>query len=172
MKDMQKAMRKVLNVRNFICFFIYLITISCSSKKLLISENQINVLNEILHSSNNNIYYKTIVNDLEKPIEAYISNEMEFQFCENEVITPDEISFLKKQQLEVVNLYKLPLDIKEKVTRKKKDIETSHISVPILFRNNTMALYYNTQRYGGNFMLLKKEKSKWKVICSSLVWIE
>ncbi len=169
---MPKAMQKVLNANSFIYLFICFITISCSSKRLLIDENQIDVLNEVLKSSKYNTYYKTIIKDLNKPIEDYITNDMEFQFCENDTIEPKEISFLKNQKLEIVNLYRLPLSIKEKITKKKKGFETSFISMPILFRNNTMAIYYSTQRYGGSFMLLKKENSTWKIICSSLVWIE
>ncbi|MGG8498150.1 hypothetical protein ACQY1Q_17250 [Tenacibaculum sp. TC6] len=165
-------MQKVPSARKFIYLSICLMTISCSSNKLIISKDQTDILNEILYSSDYNVYYKTIISDLNKPLEDYITSAMEFQFCENESIKPNEISFLKKQKLEVINLYKLPLNIKEKITRKKKDIKTSHISIPILFRNNTMALYYNTQRDGGSFMLLQKKETKWEIICSSLIWIE
>jgi len=175
MKDMLEKERKVLNVNIFFYLFILFTVISCSSKKLLINKNQINVLNEVLYSSNYNIYYKTIINDLNKPIKDYIINDMEFQFCENAGITsikPSEIFFLKNQKLKTLNLYKLPLDLKGKITRKKKGFKTSYISIPILFRNNTMALYYITQRYGGSFMLLQKKKSKWVTLCSSQVWIE
>jgi hypothetical protein len=50
--------------------------------------------------------------------------------------------------------------------------KSSVISLPILFRNNTMAIYYNTETSGGSLTLLQKRNSKWKIICSSSVWIE
>jgi hypothetical protein len=177
MKDLLKIMLKAQNVNKYIYVFFLFIIVSCSSNKVLISNNHIEVLNTILSSSRNKIFYKTIINDvnsLKKPINEYIKDNLQFQFCQSNIISEGEICFLRKKMknLQTKSLLKLPLDYKNKLTKKKKEIEISFISIPILFRNNTMALYYNTQRYGGSFTLLQKKDSKWEIICSSSVWIE
>ena len=174
---MQNEMQKVLSANKLVFIWICFLNLSCSSAKKAISENQINVLNTIIQSSKYSIYYKTINNNgtnLKKPIEKYITNNLEFQFCEPDIINENDIIFLRKEfeRQKVKNLLKLPLINKKKLTKEKKRLETSFISLPILFRNNTMALYYNAQTYGGNLILLKKIKSKWEIICSSSVWIE
>lgn len=169
-----KKVQKVLNAtNNFIYIFLCILFISCSTQKKIINESQIAVLNEVLHTSNNTIFYKTINKDLNKLVNDFITNDMEFKFCEKEIVfQPNEISFLRNKKLDIVNLRKLPLKFKEKITIKRKNIEASYISMPLIFRNNTRALYYTTEKYGGSFMLLNKEKSKWKILCSSQVWIE
>lgn len=174
MNVMQKKIQKAINVKNkFIYLFLCISFISCSSQKKIISQNEIDVLNEVLHSSNNTIFYKTINKDLNKLINGFINNDIEFKFCEKEIIIePSEISFLKNKKLEIRNLRRLPLNFKQKLTKKKRKIETSHISMPLIFRNNTMAIYYNSETYGGSFILLNKKKSKWKILCTSQVWIE
>lgn len=175
MKDMLKKMLQVQNVNIFV--FVCFVNLSCSSVKKPISKNQINVLNTILNSSKYSIYYKTIINNgtnLRKPIEEYITKNLEFQFCDFNFVNESEILLLKKEfkKQKVENLYKLPLIYKNKLTKNKILYEASFISLPILFRNNTMAVYYNTQTYGGNLTLLQKKNSEWKIICSSSVWIE
>lgn len=150
---------------------------SCSSVKATISENQIDVLNTIINSSKHNIYYKTIIDNgtsLQNPIEDYITDNLEFQFCDSNVLNDTEIVFLRKEfkKQKKKNMFKLPLIKRENLTKEKKRLETSFISLPILFRNNTMAIYYNTQTYGGDFILLQKRNANWKVICSSSVWVE
>ena len=172
-----KEMIKELNIKKLIFVFLCMVNLSCSSSKKTISKNQVNVLNTILHSSEYSIYYKTIINNgtsFKKPIEEYITDNLEFQFCESDIINKSEIVFLRKEfkNQKVKNLNKLQLNYSENLTKNKKIFETSFISIPILFRNNTMAIYYNTQTYGGNFTLLEKRDSEWKIICSSLVWIE
>ena len=83
-------------------------------------------------------------------------------------------AYLKREfkMQKVINLHNLPLIYKQNLTKEKIRFETSFISTPILFRNNTMAIYYNTQTYGGSLTLLQKRNSKWEIICSSSVWIE
>lgn len=44
--------------------------------------------------------------------------------------------------------------------------------MPVVFRNGSMALFYATGTYGGEFGLLQKKQGKWERICSSIVWIE
>lgn len=174
---MQKKMQKVLNVNTLVFIWICFVNLSCSSAKEIINENQINVLNKIIQSSKFSIYYKTVDNNgtsLKKPIEEYITNDLEFQFCESNIINENDIVFLRKEfkRQKIKNLYKLPLIYRKNLTKEKKRFETSFISIPILFRNNTMAIYYNTQTYGGSLTLLQKINSKWEIICSSSVWIE
>ena len=89
-------------------------------------------------------------------------------------------AFLNKEEWEALNSefqklkkQRLPNKIL-KVSNKKNS--TSHritsITLPILFRDNTYAVYYFEQRYGGEINLLKKEKGEWKRYCSYIVWIE
>ncbi|MDX6745505.1 hypothetical protein SHK09_01775 [Polaribacter sp. PL03] len=170
-------MQKVLNANKLVFIWICFVILSCSSAKEITDENQINVLNTIIQSSKSSIYYKTINNNgtsFKKPIEEYITDNLEFQFCETYIIKENDIVFLRKEfkKLKVKNLYKLPSIYKKNITKEKKSFETSFISIPILFRNNTMAIYYSTETYGGSLTLLQKRNSKWETICSSSVWIE
>ena len=93
-------MQKVLNANKLIFVWICFLNLSCSSVKKAISKNQINVLNTIIQSSRFSIYYKTINNNgssLKKPIEEYITNDLEFQFCESNIITENDIVYLKRE---------------------------------------------------------------------------
>lgn len=89
-------------------------------------------------------------------------------------------AFLNKEEWETLNskFYKLkkqrlpnirPKDLNK--TDSTKD-ETTYITLPILFRDNSYAVYYSEQGYGGQINLLKKEHGQWKEYCAYMVWIE
>lgn len=164
------------NVTKIFFLIITIVSFSCATTKQ-IHPNQIDVLDALLRNSTNKVYYKTLVTDgtsLMKPIATFITDNLEFQFCDEVIIEESEIIFLKQEfkKLNVVNLYNVSKASSNKLTKQKIQYKTSFISLPILFRNNTMALIYTTQTYGNSFLLLQKEKDKWNVKCSSLITIE
>ncbi|WP_198029938.1 hypothetical protein [Christiangramia salexigens] len=162
--------------------FISLI-FSCKSGKIE-SENTYEIINSITKSEGNKktkIYYKTtsskydgvqIANFLNK-------NTVQFNLCAPSFdrniaeLTQKEINLLK-EKFKDVNSKKFDfskIKNREEFTKRKTN-STVHISEPIKFRNGEFAIYYSEGRYGGEFTLLKIEKSNWKKVCSSMVWIE
>lgn len=179
---MKEKLKEMLKAQNVIKLILLLLIVNCSLKRTTIEKfsNEYEVLNHILKNSNGNIYYKTIVKDGEVPIESYVKDEfLEFYLCGSEVDSPvkidkKSINLLKEnfKKLRVERLDKLFPLLANRVVKKKVRLKTSFITVPALFKNNTMAIYYSTQTYGGEFKLLKKINGKWKTICSNSVWIE
>ena len=175
-------MKEILRVQNVIKLTLLLLIINCSSKRIITEKfsNEYEVLNHILKNSNGNIYYKTVVKDGEIPVESYVKDEfLEFYLCGSEVDSPvkidkKSINLLKEnfKNLRVERLDKLLPVLANKTIKKKVRLKTSFITTPVLFKNNTMAMYYSTQTYGGEFKLLQKMNGKWKTICSNSVWIE
>ncbi|MGG8498163.1 hypothetical protein ACQY1Q_17315 [Tenacibaculum sp. TC6] len=171
-------MNKIIILLTLLFLFI-----NCSSNQKIAEQNneEIKVLRYILkNSSNSSTYYKTIINDGKIPINTYIKGEyLEFYLCSKEVdsfikIPKQDILFLQEKfkTLSIQRLDKLLPEFKDKITKKKERFETSFISIPVLFNNNSMAIFYSLQTYGGEFKLLKKSKGEWKTICSNSVWIE
>ncbi|MEY8860826.1 hypothetical protein [Tenacibaculum singaporense] len=173
-------MRKVPSVFKIIIIVIFMS--SCSSYREVVDNmnTEYEVLSSVLKESRGNIYYKTIIEEGNIPIESYIENKyLEFYLCSNGVDSPvkipkEEVAFLKQKvkSVSVQRIDKLFPNLKEKTTKKKERLVTSFISMPILFRNNTMAIYYSTQTYGGEFKLLQKVNGEWETICANSVWIE
>jgi hypothetical protein len=154
------------------------LTISCSSTKqeLVVTDDVQKIFSLI--GQNNQIHYKTIVEDLGNPIGYYIkSHLLHFDLCVDgskpSLITEKEIVFLKTSfdAQKTIRLDKLRLKIKNLI-HKKGNGKTSFISAPVIFRNNTMAVYYSFSRYGGGFKLLQKKRDTWQQMCSNTVWIE
>ncbi len=170
-------------MRKLLLILILISIISCSSKKGIskISVENIIVLNSILTNSNGEIYYQTITEDLQKPLESYFEPYLlEFYLCNKGIdsskvkITKQEIGFLKENfKNQAKNrISRINPEFKNKVTKKKERFKTIHISMPAVFRNGTMAIYYVSGTYGGGFNLLQKVNNKWEMICSNSVWIE
>jgi hypothetical protein len=92
----------------------------------------------------------------------------------------EDNTFLVKEEWEVLNSefhklkkQKLPKSILKRSNQSDSTkYETTYITWPILFRDNSYAVYYSEQRYGGEINLLKKENGKWKEYCYYMVWIE
>lgn len=158
------------------------IMVKCTSNKNVINydNNVTEVLHDIIKEANKKTYYKTIIKDSGEPISSYVNNEyLEFYLCVSEIdsaiiIPKNEVVYLnqKFRQLTVARIDKILPKLNQNITRKKNELETSYISIPIFFRNNTMAIYYFRERYGAGFNLLQKKNEKWKKICSRTVWIE
>lgn len=181
MKDLIKMMQKAVNVHKFIIVFFIFIT-SCSINKETISKTskEYEVLNHILKNSNGNIYYKTIIKEAGLPIDSYVKDKyLEFYLCVSKIDSPikinkKDLSFLKNEfkNISILRLDKLFPKLSKQTIKKKVRLTTSFITTPILFNNNTMAIYYSVQTYGGEFKLLQKDNSKWVTICSNSVWVE
>lgn len=173
-------MQKVLNVLKIIIVVIFMN--SCSSYKEAADNMnaEYEVLSSVLKKSRGNIYYKTIIKEGDIALESYVKNKyLEFYLCIKGINTPikvskEEVLFLKQKikNISIQRIDKLFPSLKEKTTKKKERLVTSFISMPILFRNNTMAIYYSTQTYGGEFKLLQKVNGEWETICANSVWIE
>ena len=166
-----------------ILLIISIIFLSCSSKKDLsgVQGENIEVLESILNKSKGEIYYKTINTDLQKPIHTYIEAYLlEFYLCDKDVdtssihISIEEVGFLKRkfENHSIVRIDKLKSGFRSKITKKHKRFKTVSISIPVVFRNGTMAIYYMSGTYWGGFNLLQKRNNKWELICSNSVWIE
>lgn len=156
---------------------------SCSSKKGIskISEENSIVLNSILSNSSGEIYYQTITEDVQKPLESYFEPYLlEFNLCNKNVdssivkISKQEMGFLKEnfKNQSKIRIGGIHPEFKNKITKKKERLKTFYISMPVVFRNGTLAIYYISGTYGGGFNLLRKANSKWEMICSNSVWIE
>ena len=129
-------------------------------------------------NQNDAVYFKTIVKDLGKPISSYIKPYLlDFILCgenfsiESTKITEKEITFLKTQ---FENQKVIPL---ERLIGKHKNISSKSkssyiITTPVLFRNNTRAIYYMLTSSGGGFHLLQKNEGNWSLMCSNSVWME
>ncbi|MGQ3678869.1 hypothetical protein [Tenacibaculum discolor] len=173
-------MPKAQNVLKIIIVVIFMN--SCSSYKEAADNMnaEYEVLSSVLKESSGNIYYKTIIEEGNIPIDSYVKDKyLEFYLCGKDVDSPvkipkEEVAFLKQKvkSVSVQRIDKLFPSLKEKTTKKKERLVTSFISMPILFRNNTMAIYYSTQTYGGEFKLLQKVNGEWETICANSVWIE
>ena len=173
-------MPKAQNVLKIIIVVIFMN--SCSSYKEAADNMnaEYEVMSSVLKKSRGNIYYKTIIKEGDIALESYVKNKyLEFYLCGKDVDSPvkipkEEVAFLKQKvkSVSVQRIDKLFPSLKEKTTKKKERLVTSFISMPILFRNNTMAIYYSTQTYGGEFKLLQKVNGEWETICANSVWIE
>lgn len=173
-------MPKAQNVLKIIIVVIFMN--SCSSYKEAADNMnaEYEVMSSVLKKSSGNIYYKTIIEEGNIPIDSYVKDKyLEFYLCGKDVDSPvkipkEEVAFLKQKvkSVSVQRIDKLFPSLKEKTTKKKERLVTSFISMPILFRNNTMAIYYSTQTYGGEFKLLQKVNGEWETICANSVWIE
>lgn len=142
------------------------------------SQAQREILNTV---GGEKIYFKTITSEFDEPISDYIdTNSLTFDLCSEEFRTgkiqfsEEEIKFLKSQfDLQVqINLNRISPKLNKKTSRKREEFITRNISLPVVFRGDTLALYYSSGRYGGQFNLLQKKSDTWQMACSSLVWIE
>lgn len=156
-------------------FLLLLIcVVSCSSYKYYDTNNDIEEILSLL-SEKKSIYYKTINQDLDKSLDAFINlSSFDFELCidEKEVISKEELKYIKEKNknLKQINLKRRYPLVNFKTKRENSKI--SFISYPILFRQNKAAIYYQTGRYGGSFSLLIKKQNKWTFKCSKSVWIE
>jgi hypothetical protein len=179
MKDMVNQMRKGKNV---IKVAVLILIFGCSSNHKIsqLDKENINVLYSILNNSND-VYYKTIIEDLGKSLDFQIEPYLlEFSLCDKNInlgttkISNKEIIFLKKEfkTQSIIRIDKIDPSFKNKTTKRIERFKTVRISMPIVFRNGSMAIYYSNSTYGGGFSLLQKEDNRWKAICSNSVWIE
>ena len=180
MKDMVNQMLKGKNVIKVVALILIF---SCSSnhKIFQLDKENINALHSILSNSNETIYYKTIIEDLRKSLDSQIEPYLlEFSLCDKNInqgatkISNKEIIFLKKEfkAQSIIRIDKINPNFKNKTTKKIERFKTARISMPIVFRNGSMAIYYSNSTYGGGFNLLQKKDNRWKAICSNSVWIE
>ncbi len=160
---------------------LFFISLNAQSLPIGGSEELHILVSVVRRSSDNNIYFKTIVEEWQKPIESYIQrNYLDFNLCVPKAdshmiyISDEELRYLKRRfsNHSVKGIDKLKPELKDKTTRDSRRFETVHISMPVIFRNGTMAIYYAAGTYSGEFNLLSKKDGKWQPLCSSLVWIE
>jgi hypothetical protein len=153
---------------------------ACSSQKHAkeLSDAQMEILNSIVGEK---VYHKTIISEFDEPISNYVENNfLEFNLCFEGLgarrieFSEEELKILKNQfdsQVKI-NLNRISPKLKQGATRKREEFKTVSISLPAVFRGDSLALYYISGRYGGEFSLLQKKSGTWQKACSSLVWIE
>ncbi len=183
MKDLIKRKQKVQSVIKYLLLFsICISTIGCFQKpnSHKFKDERYDILNLVLDKTKfGDVYYKTINKDSEKPIENYLDREV-FDSCicsmNNNSFNLDdkEIDFIKKQfkNQKIIDLSKIHFLSKKRLTKRRDKRNTYFISMPILFRNNTMAIYYTLQADGGYFTIVQKDGKKWDIVCSCSAWIE
>jgi hypothetical protein len=172
---MQEVRNVVINI------FYILLLFGCSSTKSNFTEQNIEeiiILNNIIKE---NTYYKTIIKDLNKPIDFYVQKHfLQFNLCVNDslrnniVLNEEDTIFIKQKfrNQKTLRIDHLNNEIKVKTTKDRIRFKTNYISLPVIFRDGKLAIFYNSSPYGSSFNLLKKIDGKWKIVCSSQVWIE
>ncbi|WP_408041089.1 hypothetical protein [Tenacibaculum amylolyticum] len=164
----------IQEAKGVIKFLLLFTLVSCSSYQNYGEKNEVKEILNFL-STKRSVYYKTIDKDLGKSIDNLIDiNFFEFDLCNSnkkELITNEELKFIKQKFKEVktINLKKA---FNELNVTKNKNIKTDYISLPVIFRKGTAAMYYESARYGGAFNLLIKKNNKWNIVCSKSTWIE
>lgn len=170
-------------MRSIKVLIVFILTLSCSSAKgvLEIQEENLEVLNHVLENSKGGIiYYKSINYDLNELIGSFVINGLNFDLCIKDIdssltkFSDQESSYLSDEfnKQNIVRIDRLKPEFEERTVKKHERFETVSISIPVVFRNGTMAIYYYSGTYGGGFNLLQKNSDNWEVVCSNSVWIE
>lgn len=154
---------------------------ACSSQRYAreLSVSQREILNSVVSEA---VYHKTLISEFDKPISNYVeTNFLEFDLCSSEEfrakkiqLSEDEIKFLKSRfdSQKIINLNRLNPKLSNRAAQKRERFKTVSISLPVIFRGDSLGLYYVSGTYGGEFGLLQKKNNSWEKVCSSLVWIE
>ena len=157
-----------------------LLCYACSSQRYAreLSVSQRQILNSLVSEK---VYHKTIISEFDEPISNYIEdNFLSFNLCIEEfgakkiIISDEELKFLKSRfdSQKIINLNKLNPKLSNRAAQKRVRFETLSISLPVIFRGDSLGLYYVSGTYGVEFGLLMKKNKSWEKVCSSLVWIE
>ncbi len=165
---------------SFVCLLFFG---SLNGQQLPNSESEeLKVLESILSNSNNSTtYYKTIIEDQKTPLTTYIEAYLlKFYLCTNDIdsasviISDEEVNLLRQKfsKQKVKRIDKLLPKYKNRTTKKHERYKTGSISMPVTFRDGTMALYFSLSTYSGEFNLLRKKNDTWEKVCSNAVWIE
>ena len=170
-KMMQKA-------KNAVKLLVILIIVGCSS--VIKDVKKTNDLQKIMYLiTNKDVFYKSVIKDKKKPIYLFVQpNLLEFNLCDTNglgeiQLSNNEVEFIRDEYRiqRKVRLDKI-LNKNNYLSTNKLGNETKFITVPVIFRNNTMAIYYSYSKYGGGFNLLQKKDSNWQVVCSNAVYLE
>jgi len=153
---------------------------ACSSQKYAreLSATQMEILNSVVSEK---VYHRTIVSEFDEPISNYVENNfLDFNLCTEEFgstkikISKSELEFLKSNfdSQTSININRIIPKLRKRAVRKRQRFKTVSISLPVVFRGDSLGLYYTSGTYGGEFSLIQKKNNSWEKICSSLVWIE
>lgn len=157
-----------------------LLLCACSSQKYAIqlTSEQREILNSIVGKK---VHQKTIISEFDEPISKYVEdNFLAFNLCSKEFgsqkvqITDEELEYLKNQfdRQTIINLNRLNPKLRIRASRKRERFKSINISLPVVFRGDSLGLYYVSGTHAGEFSLLQKKNNNWEKACSSLVWIE
>ena len=154
---------------------------SVSSQSKTIDPSELQVLKEIVVSDSiPNVYFKTVVADLNQPLSRQLFYLSDFDVCSDLVqldavaLQSDERNFLVERftAMESKNINKLIRDPKNHTLKQLKGHNWLQISLPVVFRDGTYAIYYSKGAYSGQFILMKHIDGLWKDVCYSSVWSE
>ena len=178
-----KKLTKMLTIKILFTVIFTSLLFSCSSGKIA-NDNSYEIINSLTKSVGNKktkIYYKTTSSRYDGvPIANFLNRSTtQFDLCapsfdrNDAKLTENEINILKEK---FKGVYSKKFDFSKIKNRSaftnNKNDRTARISEPVKFRNDQFAIYYTEGRYGGEFTLLRKEKTEWEKVCSSMVWIE
>ncbi|MCM5661453.1 hypothetical protein [Galbibacter mesophilus] len=153
--------------------------LSCSSTRL--DKPSKEALKAIVKHSSNKIYYESITSDIGKPLDTLFEEELtDFYLCTPTVedvtgkISVEELAYIKEKfRLQSVGrIDRSVTGLHSKMSKKHLPHKTETISFPVVFRGDSMAVYYYRNTYGGGFNLLQKKNDEWQMICSKSVWAE
>lgn len=162
------------------CLFILLVSHIWSngfSQKQEVIE-VIAVISRMAEDHNSYLHNKTISKSYLKQYQINFEDLNYWNPCKHKFETDN--AFLNKEEWEALNSnfynqkkQKLPNAIlKDSNKSGSTKHRTTYITLPILFRDNSYAVYYSEQQSAGQINLLKKENGMWKEYCSYMVWIE
>ena len=146
-----------------------------------IDESELQVLRDIIQADSiPTVYYKTIVTELNQPLSRHLFYFKGFDICsslvnmDSTILNQEELNYLVERfsTMEIENINKLIRDPKNHTLKQLKGHDWTVISLPVVFRNGELAIYYSKGAYSGQFILMKNIDGTWKDVCYSSIWSE
>ena len=160
-------------------FMIFGTTLRAQTKSMDPAELQV-LTGIIVVDSLPTVHYKTIVSEMNQPLSRHLFYLKGFDLCSS-LVDQDEMTLGKEERdylverfatMEVANLNKLVREPKNHTLKKLEGHDWSVISLPVVFRDGTYAIYYSKGEYSGQFVLMKNIDGSWKEVCYASIWSE
>ncbi len=140
---------------------------------------ELQVLTEIVAADSlPTVHYKTIISEMNQPLSRHLFYLKGFDLCSS-LVGQNEITLSKEERdylverfatMESENLNKLVREPKNHTLKKLEGHEWSVVSLPVVFREGTFAIYYSKGEYSGQFVLMKNMDGSWKEVCYASIW--
>lgn len=142
---------------------------------------ELQVLTEIVAADSlPTVHFKSIVSEMNQPLSRHLFYLKGFDLCSS-LVDQDEMTLSKEERdylverfatMEAENLNKLVREPKNHTLKKLEGHEWSVISLPVVFREGSYALYYSKGEYSGQFVLMKNMDGSWREVCYASLWSE